>query len=154
MRGPDDQRAARRLFARIMAIADPIRMRMWAEAELTTGQLRVLMLLRDEPGSTLGALAAHMRVTAPTASGLVDRLVRQDFIRRDDDPQDRRYVRHQLTERGRATIADLEREGRALLDGIFAQLDDGDFAAVVRGMELLADAADAAQAGERSGTAK
>jgi DNA-binding MarR family transcriptional regulator len=143
------QLQAMKLYAQAMAIVDPIRVRLWSEAELTTSQLRLLILLRQEPGATLSSLAAHLRVSPPTASGLVDRLVRQDYLRREGDPNDRRFVRHHLTERGVAVLGELEREGRALMNDILGRLSDSELDALVRGLELLnAAAADASAAPE------
>jgi DNA-binding MarR family transcriptional regulator len=131
-----------RLYAQAMTIIDPIRIRMWSEAELTTGQLRLMFFLHVEPGATLGALATHLGVSAPTASGLVDRLTRQGYARREGDAHDRRYVRHELTERGHELVAELEREGRALMTAILGRLSDTELATLVRGLESLLAAAD------------
>jgi len=132
---------AMRLYAQAIAIIDPIRIRMWSEAELTTGQLRLMFFLNGEPGATLGALAAHLGVSAPTASGLVDRLTRQDYVRRSGDAQDRRFVRHELTARGQQIVTELEREGRALLTAILVRLTDEAFDTLMRGLEALVAAA-------------
>jgi len=140
------QLQAMKLYAQAMAIVDPIRVRLWSEAELTTGQLRLLIVLREEPGATLSALAAHLRVSPPTACGLVDRLVRQHYLKREADPEDRRFVRHQLTERGAAVVGELEREGRALMNDILGRLSDGELDELVRGLELLNAAAEASAA--------
>lgn len=140
----DRQLEAMRQYARALAIADPIRIRMWAEAELTTSQLRLLFRLREEPGATLGSVAAYLRVSPPTASGLVDRLVRQDFLRREDDPRDHRYVRHYLNDRGLAAINELEREGRALMSEILGRLSDSELDGLIRSLELLNGAAEGA----------
>jgi len=140
----DRQLLAMKLYAQSMGIVDPIRMRLWSEAELTTSQLRLLFAIRQEPGATLTALATLLHVSPPTASGLVDRLVRQDYVRRDVDPNDRRFVCHHLTDRGVAILGELEREGRALLDAILDRLSDNELDELVRGLQLLNDAAHAA----------
>jgi DNA-binding MarR family transcriptional regulator len=141
----DDQKLlAMKLYAQSMSIVDPIRLRLWSEAELTTSQLRLLFLVRGEPGATLTALATHLRVSPPTATGVVDRLVRQGYLRRDADPHDRRFVCHHLTPRGVAVLGELEREGRALMDGILERLSDAEIDDLVRGLQLLNDAAAAA----------
>jgi DNA-binding MarR family transcriptional regulator len=142
----EQQLLAMKLYAQTMAIVDPIRVRMWSEAELTTSQLRLLIIVRQEPGATLTSLAAHLRVSPPTASGLVDRLVRQDYLRRDGDPNDRRFVRHHLTERGVAVLGELEREGRALMNDLLGRLSDTEIDDLVRGLELLNKAAASASA--------
>lgn len=138
------QQLAIQLYARAMAIVDPLRVRVWNEAELTTSQLRVLMIVHHEPGATLRALAEHLRVAPPTASGLVDRLVRQGYLRREGDASDRRLVRHQLTDEGTHMVSELQREGHALLHDILSRLDDGELDALVRGLQLLSMASDAA----------
>lgn len=129
-----------RLYAQAIAIIDPIRIRMWSEAELTTGQLRLMFFLQSEPGATLGALATHLGISAPTASGLVDRLTRQDYVRRAEDAHDRRFVRHELTARGHQIVTELEREGRALLNAIFGRLSDEDLTTLMRGLDALVTA--------------
>jgi len=145
----DDRKLlAMKLYAQSMSIVDPIRLRQWSEAELTTSQLRLLFLVRQEPGATLTALATHLRVSPPTATGVVDRLVRQGYIRRDADASDRRFVCHHLTPRGVAILGELEREGRTLMDGILERLSDGEIDELVHGLQLLKDAAEAATAVE------
>ncbi len=138
------QLLAMKLYAQSLGIVDPVRLRLWSEAQLTTSQLRLLFAIRQEPGATLSQLATMLRVSPPTASGLVDRLVRQDFVRRDADPNDRRFVCHFLTDGGVAILGELEREGRTLLEVILARLSDSELDELVRGLELLNEAAEAA----------
>lgn len=88
------------LYLRATGIIDPFRMRTWKGLELTVTQLLILLMLRETPGVPAGALAESLRVTPPTVTGLVDRLVRCGAVRRDEDPRDRRLVRNVLTERG------------------------------------------------------
>jgi DNA-binding MarR family transcriptional regulator len=141
----DDRKLlAMKLYAQSMSIVDPIRLRLWSEAELTTSQLRLLFVVREQPGATLTALATHLRVSPPTATGVVDRLVRQGYVRRDADPGDRRFVCHHLTPRGVSVLGELEREGRMLLDGILERLSDAEIDELVRGLQLLNDAAETA----------
>jgi DNA-binding MarR family transcriptional regulator len=130
-----------RLYAQAIAIIDPIRIRMWSDAELTTGQLRLMFFLHLEPHATLGALAAHLGVSAPTASGLTDRLTRQGYVEREEDAHDRRFVRHVLTPRGRALVVELEREGRAFMTEILGRLTDAELDALTAGLQALVAAA-------------
>ncbi|HLB23726.1 MAG TPA: MarR family transcriptional regulator [Dehalococcoidia bacterium] len=148
---PARERLAMLLYGQALAIVDPIRVRTWAEADLTTGQVRALVLLRMEPGATLSWLSAELRVSAPTASGLVDRLVRQRYVRRQEDARDRRFVNHHLTERGSAIVSDIEREGRALFDRILSRLSEEELNTLVEGLTLLNGAA-AEEARAASGT--
>ncbi len=139
------ERLAMVLYGQALAIIDPIRVRVWAEADLTTGQVRALLLLRSEPGATLSWLSGQLRVSPPTASGLVDRLVRQGYLRREEGTRDRRFVNHYLTEAGTAIVSDLEREGAALFDRILSRLSDRELETLVEGLTFL-NAAAAAEA--------
>jgi len=78
-----------RYFGKTVNMFDPLRFRAWAEMGLTTAQLRVLFLVRESPGVTAGELAHKIGVTPPTISGIVDRLVKMDLVRREDDESDR-----------------------------------------------------------------
>lgn len=96
-----------RCLGAVFAMFDPLRFRAWAELGLTTAQLRVLFLVRNDPGVTTGALASRLSVTPPTISGIADRLVKLSLIRREDDESDRRLVRNHLREQGGAPCSRL-----------------------------------------------
>ncbi len=89
---------------------------------LSETRLRVLLMLRHAGGAApLGVLATRMHVSARNVTGLVDNLERDGLVARSPDPADRRSVRAELTERGRACIDPLWEETaqrqRALLEG-------------------------------------
>jgi DNA-binding MarR family transcriptional regulator len=142
MHDPEILDKAMDLYLRAGSIIDPIRVRTWKDLELTVTQLRVLFLLREAPGTPAGALAEDLRVTPPTVTGLVDRLVRMGVVRREEDPKDRRLVRNVLTERGQEVLGEVEREGRALLTQLFERLSAGHLAGLVDSLEALVAAAD------------
>jgi DNA-binding MarR family transcriptional regulator len=125
-----------------MAMFDPFRIRVWAEMGLTTAQLRVLFLVRAEPGVTAGELASRLAVTPPTISGIVDRLVRLKLVRREDDSADRRLVRNHLTEAGDAACARLERGAELFTRRILVEMDHRDLEKLVCGLRAFTSAAD------------
>jgi DNA-binding MarR family transcriptional regulator len=142
MHDPEILEEAMSLYLRAASIIDPIRVRTWKELELTVTQLLVLFLLRDAPGTPAGALAEHLRVTPPTVTGLVDRLVRMGVVRREEDPKDRRLVRNVLTNRGEEALGEVEREGRAFLTQLFERLSAGQLSRLVDSLEALVAADD------------
>jgi DNA-binding MarR family transcriptional regulator len=89
--------AARRLHAR---------MERWCEKEgLSETRLGILFMLRHAgSGVPLGALAGRMHVTPRNVTGLIDHLERDGLVARVPDPEDRRSVLAQLTERGRERV--------------------------------------------------
>jgi DNA-binding MarR family transcriptional regulator len=136
----EQQRLAMHLYGRAMSIIEPIRVKMWQEAELTTSQLRILFLLRDVPGSTLGEIARQLKVSSPTTTGFIDRLVRSGYVRREEDARDRRFVRHQLTGKGVAIVGEIEREAAELMSEILGRMSDSDLASLIKGLTKLAAA--------------
>jgi DNA-binding MarR family transcriptional regulator len=142
MHDPEVLEQAMRFYLRTVGIIDPLRVRTWKEMELTVTQLRVLFILREHPGAPAGTLAESLRVTPPTVTGLVDRLVRMGAVRREEDPKDRRLVRNFLTERGQEVLGEVEREGRAFLTRLFERLSPGQLRRLVESLEALVAAAD------------
>lgn len=83
--------------------------------ELTMQQVRVLGLIVKTPGITGHELGTALKVSAPTASGLVERLVEKGLVERSDDQTDRRVRRLHPTELGLDVIRDMDSMyGRAL----------------------------------------
>lgn len=62
---------------------------------------------------TINELAKHLGVSLPAASQLVDRIVEQGWLRRDECPHDRRSKLISLTESGSELVAAAKRERHA-----------------------------------------
>jgi len=70
---------------------------------VTPSQAEVLRVLRDHGPLTLNALGGLLVCeTGNSPSRLIDRLVAQGLVRRDTDPDDRRYLALSLTAEGKA----------------------------------------------------
>ena len=111
-------------------------------SELTAHQAGILRHLdRFEP-VMVGELADHLGVTASTMSLNLKRLEGSGFITRSRDPQDRRVMNVRLTgagERVRVTETDLDPER---VHRMLGQLDPESRRTALRGLGLLAEAAD------------
>lgn len=108
---------------------------------VTMSQAKVLYLIQAEPGLRMSELSARLGVSLSTVSGVVDRLVDQGFLTRQDDPADRRQVMLRITDAG-ANQLELFRELSAgQVRDLLARIDDADLADVERALDILADAA-------------
>ena len=76
--------------------------------DLTMQQVRVLGCVVKEPGLSGHELGERIGVSAPTASGLVERLVEKGLISRADDPDDRRVRRLNPTPAGLRVIRQMD----------------------------------------------
>lgn len=128
---------ALRYLSQALNMFDPLRFRAWAEMGLTTAQLRVLFLMREQPGVTAGELAHRLGVTPPTISGIVDRLVKLGFVRREDDESDRRLVRNLLTEDGANACSRLERGVEIFTRRILIEMNHEDLEEFIRGLKTF-----------------
>jgi len=97
----------------------------WLSSDFTIAQLRVLLVLQVQGASRMGSIASALEIALPTATGIVDNLVKKDLVVRETDPQDRRLVICKLSPEGQNLINKLWRSGRFqmenLLDGLTLQ---------------------------------
>jgi MarR family 2-MHQ and catechol resistance regulon transcriptional repressor len=72
------------------------------DLHLTGAQMNALLVLRDAgpEGLPLSEIGRRLVVTKANVTGLMDRLERQELIRRDSDSPDRRVIRACLTQHG------------------------------------------------------
>jgi DNA-binding MarR family transcriptional regulator len=88
------------------AIMDAMRgaMRRHVGEQLSVPQFRCLNFISREPGSSVGAVAAFLGVTMPTASAMVDRLVRAGAVALHTAASDRRRSELRVTAAGQAQL--------------------------------------------------
>jgi DNA-binding MarR family transcriptional regulator len=111
-------------------------------ASMSAHQASILSHLDDVDPTMVGELADHLGVTASTMSLTLGRLERAGFVHKSRDPADRRVMNVRLTEAGvRArdaqSVLDAERVAEML-----GLLGSEDRAVALRGLRLLANAAD------------
>src|SRR6476661_7536619 len=61
--------------------------KVWIDLELTMPQFKLLLLIAAGDGPRVSDLAQALRVTPPTITTVLDRLVDHGFVRREDDPR-------------------------------------------------------------------
>jgi DNA-binding MarR family transcriptional regulator len=127
-------------------VKDPLTQRM-----LSRHQASVLDHLDEQDAVTLNGLARHMGVTPATMSLTIDRLERKGYVARLRDTADRRRVNVRLTAAGVRVREASSVLDPALVDSLMERLGASDRDAAIRGLTLLADAAQAqmAEQGER-----
>ncbi len=81
-----------------------IQMDFFVKRRVTQTQLLVLIAVRAYSRCTMGTLANNLHVRMPSATGIVDRLVRGGYLQRVHEAEDRRQVSVQLTRKGQTFI--------------------------------------------------
>ncbi len=112
------------------------------ETVLTSNQASILVDLDLAEPMSLNALASHMGFKASTMSISVDRLVGSGYISRERSEQDRRQILLRLTPSGLElskahSVLDIDR-----VQGMLATLSPNDRQLGLKGLELIAKAAE------------
>jgi DNA-binding MarR family transcriptional regulator len=108
---------------------------------LSRHQASVLDHLDETDPITLNSLASHMGVTAATMSLTMDRLEKKGYVVRLRDVADRRRVQLRLTSAGVRVREATSVLDASLVEAMVARLSDEDRESAVRGLALLARAA-------------
>jgi DNA-binding MarR family transcriptional regulator len=94
----------------------------WFSSDVTIAQLRILLLLHMQDSARMSSIASELGIALPTATGIVDNLVKKDLVIRDTDPGDRRAVICRLSPTGQTFINRIWVSGQSqmesLLDGL------------------------------------
>jgi DNA-binding MarR family transcriptional regulator len=117
--------------------------------DLTMQQMRVLGLVGHEPGLTGQELSARLGVSAPTASGIVDRLVAKGLLSRVDDPDDRRVRRIALTPDGNHLLSGIDSVFDQLIESVVPAIALDDLRAIRNGSRAMLNAVEGALAARR-----
>ncbi|MEV6399042.1 MarR family transcriptional regulator [Streptomyces sp. NPDC051907] len=93
------------------------------DVAITPAQSRLLRTVAhyDEP-PRMADLAARLEVVPRAVTSLVDGLEASDCVRRAPDPTNRRVIRIEITDRGRAVLRALRHARRAAAEDILAPL--------------------------------
>jgi DNA-binding MarR family transcriptional regulator len=120
----DDELAERalRAYVEVLAIGEPILLRLWDSRGLTTTQLRLMFMLFEGDGVSISSLAQSMGLSPSAMTGIVDRLVRSRLIRRKMDRNDRRLVRIYLAPESRSLLEEMDAASRAYVNRIIRHL--------------------------------
>ncbi|RJQ08379.1 MAG: MarR family transcriptional regulator [Bacillota bacterium] len=128
----------------------------WSPGKLTMPQFKVLMLLsgpRCPAGSapagdlTIGRLARHLGLSAPTVTGIVDRLAAAGLVTRSRRRDDRRVVEVAATAGGRELISGLLAGREERLRRFFARLPEDDARCLLKGLDALRKAIESDEGG-------
>jgi len=105
---------------------------------LTMPQMFALRYIYHKQECNISDIARELGVTNAAASQMLDRLVGQGFIRRQEDPHDRRNKRLTLTEKGGSLIRESAGAQRQWLEALVASMSPDELEKLAEAMEILA----------------
>jgi len=92
--------------------------------DITTPQFNALAYLVFDGEMTIGELSSKMFLACSTVTDLLDRMERNQLVKRVKDSKDRRVSRLVVLEKGHSIIEDVLENRRNYLKDIFGDLDD------------------------------
>ncbi len=96
------------------------------KVRLTMPQMIVLNMLDRHGESKMTDLAHFINVTTAAMTGVVDRLVRDGYVRRASDPKDRRIIRTALTAKGKRLVDDIAKERKRMMVKVFGMISQAE----------------------------
>ena len=96
----------------------------WLESDLSVAQLRVILVLQSQGPSRMSSVASVIGIALPTATGVMDNLVKKNLVIRENDPQDRRLVICRLSPQGQDLINKLWISGRFQMENLLEGLTE------------------------------
>lgn len=121
------------------AIMDAMRsaMRSQVGEPLSVPQFRCLNFIARRPGSSVSAVAAFLGVTLPTASALVDRLVKAGAVAPSTAAADRRRSELHTTEAGQALVRQIRKGARGEFTRVLATCSSNELQDLRAGLAVL-----------------
>ena len=116
--------------------------REWLSLDLSTSQLRVLLLLFTQGHTSMGALASSSNLPLSTATGTVDHLIERELVVRGAVPRDRRLVVCWLSPKGQELASRLWELGRLRVEQFLESLSMEQLKVVIQAMEFIHQAAE------------
>jgi DNA-binding MarR family transcriptional regulator len=136
---PRVRESASRVIEVVPALMDAIRMvmRQGVGDQLSVPQFRCLNFIADQPGCSVGAIAGFLGVTMPTASAMVDRLVKSGAVASQAATEDRRRSQLQPTHDGLDLLAQIRQGAQLELERVLATCTPQDLDTINSGLITL-----------------
>lgn len=115
--------------------------RFFSRFGLTDVQFNILMILKEHKrdGLSQQELSEHLIVTKSNVVGLIDRLQRSGYVRREAHPSDRRFNQIVLTRKGEQLEAKIEKLYFTEVDKMMNLLSASEKKTLIRAMERVRD---------------
>ena len=104
---------------------------------LSISMVNMLFHAARQQRVTINELARHLGVSMPAASQMVNRMVEQGWVRREESPLDRRERIISLTENGSDLVARAKKARHAWIAELMAGFSESEKQQVLPGLELM-----------------
>jgi MarR family transcriptional regulator, organic hydroperoxide resistance regulator len=107
------------------------------ELNLTMAQLKTLLFINFEEVTNFKEVAKALGVTPPNVTGIIDRLVEQGLVKREENHQNRRMLMLSLTKTGKDLLIDLKERQTTQISNILKILTVEDLTNLLQAIEIV-----------------
>ena len=100
-------------------------------------RIAVLKFINEEKQSTMKDIASYLNITAPSATSLVNNLVKSGLVVREKNKGDMRVTRISLSRKGNEVIKEMMETMSEKMRQVFMKLDDKEITDFIRILEHL-----------------
>lgn len=104
-------------------------------------RIETMKFIADHDKPKMKDIADYLSITAPSATSLVGDLTKRGFVASRAGRRDRRTLRLALTKKGKSELKKAVAGGTEILGELFAVLPEAEFAAFIRTLERIKQAA-------------
>ncbi len=105
--------------------------------DITPPQFMALLTLHHKKESIMSDLVQRMHMSPPTATGIIDRLVKQCYVERFRSEEDRRIVKVRLTEKGQKLLEEVREVRLSILEADLKELTKDELEQLIKILEKL-----------------
>jgi DNA-binding MarR family transcriptional regulator len=96
------------------------------KGKITHPQFIILGFLHNNGDSKMCGIARFMSVTTAAMTGMVDRLEKYGYVKRESEPGDRRIINVSLTHKGLELVKKINEERRHMIIDVFGKVSGQD----------------------------
>jgi len=101
-------------------------------------QCEAMLCIKKHKNTNMGDIAEHFSTTMPTATALINKLIEAKLAKREDDPNDRRVVRINLTKSGEKLLDEATKQRTEKMNKLLSYLPEQDKLNLLRILNILA----------------
>ncbi|HEX7042761.1 MAG TPA: MarR family transcriptional regulator [Patescibacteria group bacterium] len=104
---------------------------------LSMVQLHTLLYIKHNPSTPMKSIAEYLKVELPSATSILNNLVKLQYVKRNTDKDDRRLVLLTLTSKGETLLSDAMKERTKNMEKILSYLSEKDRQELLRIFDTL-----------------
>ncbi len=125
------------LQRRMSQVIIPYAIETWRKLDVPLAQLKSLLIIAGKGETNFSILAQDLGVTPGDVTGIIERLVEQGLVIRKPNPEDRRIIWLQATEKGRELLANLMESQTRHMIHILEYMSLDDLRSLLRGLSAF-----------------